>query len=64
MIPIKHFITIFILAVLLGSGLTSCASANIKKDTEEVAGYTLKNKAELMQQKILNTKKKTVLVTP
>jgi hypothetical protein len=61
---IKYFIVAIILIVVLLAGLTSCATANIEKDANEVAGYTLKNKAELMQQKILNTKHTTVVVTP
>jgi len=49
----------------LGS-MTSCSTAkNVKKEnTKELAGYTLKNKKELMQQKIARKKSKTVLATP
>ncbi|MBZ0327373.1 MAG: hypothetical protein K8F54_07185 [Altibacter sp.] len=61
---VKYFIVAIILIVVLLAGLTSCATAHIEKDTNEVAGYTLKNKAELMQQKILNSQQKTVVVKP
>ena len=47
--------------------ITSCAtSQSVFKKENEVAGYTLKNKKELMQQKIIAAKKanKTVLATP
>ena len=57
---------IFILAaVILTSTFTSCGTTQkIENSDAEVAGYTLKNKKELMEQKILNKKSKTVLVTP
>jgi outer membrane murein-binding lipoprotein Lpp len=61
---VKYFIVAIILIVVLLAGLSSCATANIKNDSEKVAGYTLKNKTELMQQKILNCKQKTVIVIP
>tara|TARA_R100000306_G_C4315608_1_gene112474 strand:- start:45 stop:230 length:186 start_codon:yes stop_codon:yes gene_type:complete len=45
--------------------LTSCASSEkIPDDNYEVAGYTLKSKKELMQQRILYTLEKTVLAQP
>lgn len=45
--------------------ITSCGSAtNLQKEQKELAGYTLKNKKELFQQKVLHTNKKTVLATP
>ena len=57
---------IFILAaVILTSTFTSCGTTQkIGNSDAEVAGYTLKNKKELMEQKILNKRSKTVLVTP
>ncbi len=62
---IKYIIVTLILIIVLTAGLTSCGTAvNVKDDTNEVAGYTLKNKAELMQQKILNKKNKSILATP
>jgi hypothetical protein len=36
----------------------------IQKSENEVAGYTLKNKKELMQQKVLNKKARTVIALP
>ncbi|PKA83303.1 hypothetical protein ATE92_1453 [Ulvibacter sp. MAR_2010_11] len=64
---LRYFIVATILLVVLLAGLTSCGTTNSLHRTNtdtEVAGYTLKNKAELMQQKILNIKKTTVMVTP
>lgn len=57
---------VFILAaVIFTATFSSCGvSQKIQQDENEVAGYTLKNKKELMEQKILNKKSKTVLVTP
>lgn len=51
--------------IIFTASFTSCGTAShpIKSDTE-VAGYTLKNKKELMQQKILNNKSKTIVATP
>lgn len=58
--------TIFILAaVIFTATFTSCGTTqNIKNLDAEVAGYTLKNKKELMEQKILNKNSKTVLTIP
>ena len=61
---VKYIIAAIILIIVLLAGLTSCATAHVKKDTNEVAGYTLKNKAELMHQKILYSEQKTVIVIP
>ncbi|MBT8261687.1 MAG: hypothetical protein KJO05_02620 [Bacteroidia bacterium] len=51
--------------VFFSASLASCGTtvSTIQKE-EKVAGYTLKNKKELMQQKILNQKKKTVIAQP
>ncbi|AVI50246.1 hypothetical protein C5O00_03310 [Pukyongia salina] len=57
---------IYIVAILFFSvSVVSCGTTvkTIQKE-EKVAGYTLKNKKELMQQKILNKKKKTVIAQP
>ncbi|GER60981.1 hypothetical protein ULMA_30890 [Patiriisocius marinus] len=52
-------------AVVLTSTFTSCGTTNsIKNSDTELAGYTLKSKTELMEQKILNTSTKKVIVTP
>jgi predicted metal-binding protein len=49
----------------MGLACTSCGTAlSVKKDNTEVAGYTLKNKKEQFQQKILHKKVKTVIVQP
>ncbi len=59
----KKFIYIFIAIVTIT--FTSCGTtANIKKSEADVAGYTLKNKKELMQQKILHMNSKTVIAVP
>ena len=57
---------IFIIAtVVLTISMTSCGSAvNLKNSDTDVAGYTLKNKTELLEQKILNRKSKTVIAIP
>lgn len=44
---------------------TSCASVEkVQNEETEVAGYTLKNKKEQLQQKILNNKSKTIYAIP
>ena len=56
---------VFILIAIAGFTLTSCTTSKSVYNTEsEVAGYTLKNKKEQMQQKITHKKSKTVLTTP
>ncbi len=57
---------VFILAaVIFTVTFSSCGTShNIKNSDSEVAGYTLKNKKQLMEQKILNKNSKTVLATP
>lgn len=57
---------IFILAaVIFTATFTSCGTTqSIQNSDTEVAGYTLKNKKELMEQKILNKNSKTVIATP
>ncbi|NND63374.1 MAG: hypothetical protein HKN48_09290 [Flavobacteriaceae bacterium] len=53
------------LLIALAFITTSCTSSKVMIQNEkEVAGYTLKNKKELMQQKISNNRSKTVLATP
>lgn len=57
---------IYIIAIIcFTASLASCGTTvkTLQKE-EKVAGYTLKNKKELMQQKILNKKKKTVIAQP
>ncbi|MFT5078194.1 MAG: hypothetical protein ACI825_001338 [Planctomycetota bacterium] len=57
---------IFILAAVIFTGaFSACGTTqNFQKSDSEIAGYTLKNKKELMEQKILNKKSKTLLATP
>tara|TARA_R110000787_G_scaffold285949_1_gene402827 strand:+ start:15533 stop:15721 length:189 start_codon:yes stop_codon:yes gene_type:complete len=58
---------IYIVTVLFFAiSLTSCGSSvAIQKDSKaSLAGYTLKNKKELMEQKILNKKSKTIIAIP
>jgi len=53
-----------IICIFLGS-MTSCSSTkNLKTQESELAGYTLKNKKELMQQKIFQKKTKSVIAIP
>jgi len=43
----------------------SCGAVDkVQKDETEIAGYTLKNKKELMQQKILAKQSKTIIAIP
>jgi hypothetical protein len=54
-----------IAALFLVISISSCGTtATIKKENTEVAGYTLKGKKELFQQKIASKKIKTVVATP
>ncbi|MEM7087395.1 MAG: hypothetical protein AAF489_14500 [Bacteroidota bacterium] len=56
-------VTIFIVG--FSASFTSCATSNsIQKESEKVAGYTLKNKKELMKQKIADRKHRTVIALP
>lgn len=51
--------------MVVGATMTSCTtSASVLENSDKVAGYTLKNKKELMKQKIANEKRKTVIATP
>lgn len=61
----KKFVYIAI-TVFFAVSLTSCgAGASVKADANnKVAGYTLKNKKEIMEQKILHKKSKTIVVIP
>ncbi len=62
---LKTIIVALILLIVALAALTSCAAPiNVQENSEEIAGYTLKNKKELMQQKIANVKCKTVMATP
>ncbi|MEZ4778831.1 MAG: hypothetical protein R2786_05540 [Flavobacteriaceae bacterium] len=57
--------SIIILLVVFTASLTSCATTDsVRKNSSEVAGYTLKNKKELLQQKVLNTNSKTIIAQP
>ena len=57
---------IFIVAALVFTmSFTSCGTvSSIQNQDTEVAGYTLKNKMEVVEQKILNKKSKTVIAIP
>ena len=61
----KKLVYIAIVVAFMG-GLTSCSSTKaIEKEQNELAAYTLKNKKELFQQKLLHQRKnRTVLATP
>jgi len=61
----KKFVYIAI-TVFFAASLTSCgAGASVKADANnEVVAYTLKNKKEIMEQKILHKKNKTIVVLP
>lgn len=58
-------IAYIVIGILFILSTASCATASSAKENgNEIAGYTLKNKKELMQQKILHKKNKTVIATP
>ena len=61
----KKFIYIAF-TVVFAVSLSSCgAGASVKADANnQVAGYTLKNKKEIMEEKILHKKSKTIVVIP
>jgi len=61
----KKFVYLLIVAFIAIS-ITSCGSAvSAKKESQyQVAGYTLKNKKEIMEQKILYKKSKTIITVP
>lgn len=62
---IKYIIVTLILILVLAAAFTSCAAPlSIQENEEQIAVYTLKNKKELMQQKIANKKCQTVIATP
>jgi hypothetical protein len=62
---IKYIIVTLILILVLMAAFTSCvAPLSIQENEEQLAAYTLKNKKELMQQKIANKKCKIVIATP
>jgi hypothetical protein len=56
-----------IICIVLVALFNSCATVQPLKNMDKeqkVAGYTLKSKKELLQQKVLNTKVKTVVAQP
>lgn len=58
-------IVFLVLTAVFTLSICSCGSTSaIHKNNTEMAGYTLKNKKELMQQKVLHKKIKTVVVAP
>ena len=53
------------LTIVFTATISSCGSTSgIQKSDNEVVGYTLKNKKELMEQKVLNKNIKTVIALP
>jgi len=53
----------FAIAVFFTVSVSSCGvGASVGKDTQKIAGYTLKSKKELVKHRILQ--KKTILATP
>jgi len=58
-------ILLLLVAGILTVIISSCsATAALQKEEIDSVGYTLKNKKELMQQKVLNKKVKTAIVLP
>ena len=60
----KKFIYITIVFFIVTSVMSCGSTVSSMKQEKELAGYTLKNKKELMQQKITDKKNKTVIATP
>jgi len=61
---IKNSIVTILFVSFLAT-FTSCASSSsMQKESEQVMAYTLKNKKELMKQKIADNKRKTVIALP
>ncbi|MDC7994610.1 hypothetical protein [Altibacter sp. HG106] len=58
----KHLRYIAVLLITVMS-FTSCATTS-ELSKGEIAGYTLKNKKELMHQKIMRTSQETVIAHP
>ena len=58
----KHLLYIAVLLFTVAS-FTSCATTT-EISKQEIAGYTLKNKKELMHQKILRTAQETIVAHP
>jgi len=62
---LKYIVVALILILVLAAAFSSCAAPrSIQDDEEQKVAYTLKNKKELMQQKIANEKCKIVIATP
>jgi len=60
-----YLIVTLFLAVSLTSCGAGCSAKSAKKETsKEIAGYTLKNKKEIMEQHILHKKSKIIVVKP
>ena len=61
----KKFVYLTIVAFFTIS-ITSCGSTvSAQKESQyQVAGYTLKNKKEIMEHKILHKKTKTIVTIP
>lgn len=58
-------IVFIVIALIFTVTFSSCATSSAVQNSENnVAGYTLKNKKELMHQKVLNKKVKTVIAMP
>ena len=58
-------ILIPLVVVVFAVTISSCSTtAALQKGDSELAGFTLKNKKELMRQKVLNNKVKTVIALP
>lgn len=62
---IKRISKLVLIVCLLGMILSCSTHLSVKKSNDtELSGYTLKNKKELMQQKILRKESKSIIATP
>jgi len=62
---ILKYLIVTIFVVVFSASFTSCATSNsIQNESEKAVGYTVKNKKELMKQKIADRKCRTVIALP
>lgn len=58
-------LVLIVAVVVFSSVVTSCGTTlKTNHNHKEIAGYTLKSKSQLLEQKILNTTTKKVIVNP
>jgi hypothetical protein len=61
---LKKILLLLVAGIFTATILSCSATAALQKGDSDLVGYTLKSKKELMKQKVLNKKVKTVIVLP